>query len=561
MASIDVEMLKAAMQNRREDGFEPEATTEIAERGRAGIFNLFDKDRSGHIDTRKLGACFAVLGIQYTPDLLKVCLKEFDSDKNNTLEPAEFSELVGMLQSCRDDKKNANTEVSFSEAQLAKFRAAFDSLDVDGSGNIDASELALALEALGIDAGDPDTISQMIEMIDVDGDKEVNFDEFLTLMQMSELAKDGDGNEVSIQALVKDSLLRHHARAREATRVIRVGVTAALDAHFKDEVMDKGVCGEIADAVTRAAGGSADDGEAARAQAMDAVQEAIDESLCRASEKGKLDELERAVENGARVNAARKKATPAAAGSSSQSAPPGQTALHLANATQQLACASRLLALGAVPTLADEEGWTPLILASKSHEFDRAPKAFGEMVAACAREACAAIDAELGAEAEKAAREDASKGIGRKKKLDTNALAAQQARRSDVEQAAIEAAVRMSTRSGFTALHAAVTFGRLNTVATLLRHRADVNAVTEDGTTPLMRAAALGLQECIELLLKAGADPARRDVKGTSALDQAERAEQTKAQEILKRALAEPSTADPSPGSARRKSGAIVPSG
>ena len=33
MASIDVEMLKAAMQNRREDGFEPEATTEIAERG------------------------------------------------------------------------------------------------------------------------------------------------------------------------------------------------------------------------------------------------------------------------------------------------------------------------------------------------------------------------------------------------------------------------------------------------------------------------------------------------------------------------------------------------
>ena len=37
MASIDVEMLKAAMQNRREDGFEPEATTEIAERGRAGL--------------------------------------------------------------------------------------------------------------------------------------------------------------------------------------------------------------------------------------------------------------------------------------------------------------------------------------------------------------------------------------------------------------------------------------------------------------------------------------------------------------------------------------------
>ena len=46
------------------------------------------------------------------------------------------------------------------------------------------------------------------------------------------------------------------------------------------------MCGEIADAVTRAAGGSADDGEAARAQAVDAVQEAIDESLCRASEKG-----------------------------------------------------------------------------------------------------------------------------------------------------------------------------------------------------------------------------------------------------------------------------------
>ena len=101
MASIDVEMLKAAMQNRREDGFEPEATTEIAERGRAGIFNLFDKDRSGHIDTRKLGACFAVLGIQYTPDLLKVCLKEFDSDKNNTLAHSRCIVFGLNLSTCR----------------------------------------------------------------------------------------------------------------------------------------------------------------------------------------------------------------------------------------------------------------------------------------------------------------------------------------------------------------------------------------------------------------------------------------------------------------------------
>ena len=52
-----------------------------------------------------------------------------------------------MLQTCKETARDpAEAHVAFSDAQMAKFEAAFASLDADGSGNIDASELSLALE-------------------------------------------------------------------------------------------------------------------------------------------------------------------------------------------------------------------------------------------------------------------------------------------------------------------------------------------------------------------------------------------------------------------------------
>ena len=72
MARINMETLEKAIAARADGTHAPEPVSEVIARGRRGIFNLFDKDRSGRIDTFKLGACFSVLGIEYNADLLKV---------------------------------------------------------------------------------------------------------------------------------------------------------------------------------------------------------------------------------------------------------------------------------------------------------------------------------------------------------------------------------------------------------------------------------------------------------------------------------------------------------
>ena len=86
---------------------------------------------------------------------------------------------------------------------MEKFKEVFDSFDKDGSGNIDDVELGQAMELLGVERLDPDAVRQMIAMIDVDGDSEVGFDEFLTLMKMSGVGKSEGEEEVKIEDLVK----------------------------------------------------------------------------------------------------------------------------------------------------------------------------------------------------------------------------------------------------------------------------------------------------------------------------------------------------------------------
>ena len=68
--------------------------------------------------------------------------------------------------------------LSFTDAEL---RTAFDAIDTDQSGDIDLSELTVALKAINPDA-DEETLAKMIAIGDVDGDKEVSFYEFKKLI-------------------------------------------------------------------------------------------------------------------------------------------------------------------------------------------------------------------------------------------------------------------------------------------------------------------------------------------------------------------------------------------
>lgn len=76
---------------------------------------------------------------------------------------------------------------------------------------------------------------------------------------------------------------------------------------------------------------------------------------------------------------------------------------------------------------------------------------------------------------------------------------------------------------GWTALHFAANYGRLETVRLLSNDKSLVNLEANDKKTPLLKAAELGFHEICAVLVKAGANPAAKDEQGFNALHYAAR--------------------------------------
>ena len=77
--------------------------------------------------------------------------------------------------------KQQQRRPGLTDDEVEELRQAFDLFDTDGSGTIDPKELRVAMQSLGFETKNQ-TIYQMIQDIDKDGDGDVDFDEFLDLM-------------------------------------------------------------------------------------------------------------------------------------------------------------------------------------------------------------------------------------------------------------------------------------------------------------------------------------------------------------------------------------------
>ena len=102
-----------------------------------------------------------------------------------TLRSAELKttkDFVGLLLFNQEKIKMTNQA---SAKQQAKYKQTFDMFDVDQSGRISSAELGKVMEQLGQQPSEAD-LHAMVSEVDADGDGEINFEEFLTMMARRE---------------------------------------------------------------------------------------------------------------------------------------------------------------------------------------------------------------------------------------------------------------------------------------------------------------------------------------------------------------------------------------
>ena len=146
-------------------GGEEETEEQIAEFKEA--FSLFDKDGDGTITTKELGTVMRSLGQNPTEAELADMINEVDADGNGTI---DFPEFLTMMA-----RKMKDTD---SEEEILE---AFKVFDKDGNGFISAAELRHIMTNLGEKLTDEE-VDEMLREADIDGDGQINYEEFVKVM-------------------------------------------------------------------------------------------------------------------------------------------------------------------------------------------------------------------------------------------------------------------------------------------------------------------------------------------------------------------------------------------
>lgn len=135
-------------------------------------FDLFDTEGNGFIETKELKVAIRALGFEPKKEEIKKMIAEIDKEGTGKLSYEDFLQLMTMKMAEKDTK----------EEILKAFRL----FDDDDTGKISFRNLKRVAKELGETLTDEE-LREMIEEADLDGDGEVNQEEFLRIMKKTSL--------------------------------------------------------------------------------------------------------------------------------------------------------------------------------------------------------------------------------------------------------------------------------------------------------------------------------------------------------------------------------------
>ncbi|XP_043700736.1 probable calcium-binding protein CML18 [Telopea speciosissima] len=135
------------------------------------VFNQFNVNGDGKILSIELGNILNALGSETSPEEIHRMMKEIDTDGDGYIDLKEFSDFHH--GSSNGDSNTGNG--------MKELKDAFDMYNWDQNGLISVNKLHMVLKSLRGKCSIQDC-SKMISSVDADGDGNVNFEEFKTIM-------------------------------------------------------------------------------------------------------------------------------------------------------------------------------------------------------------------------------------------------------------------------------------------------------------------------------------------------------------------------------------------
>ena len=150
------------------------------------LFEQIDADGNKRLDKKELDTVFKYLGCPKTKSQLKSLLFEYDLNNDKNIDFDEFINMASNQLFYRWPPVYADYKEEIpSEDRFNEIYATFKMFDVDNDSQISIKELRKAMAKMG-HRHDDKTIRMMHEFVDIDGDGNIQFNEFVKLIEIED---------------------------------------------------------------------------------------------------------------------------------------------------------------------------------------------------------------------------------------------------------------------------------------------------------------------------------------------------------------------------------------